>query len=127
MGDKMSNGEIKDIEKTAIDMERKLADAIRKLKDLFKRAKEEAKFMALHKYDAELKEDFLMERDVALVLRDFIYAFRDLILILRDLERVEGAEGPKAQEIHKRFVGTIEHELRTIMREIKTIAHVEKE
>jgi hypothetical protein len=110
--------EVIDLEKREREMRAYIMRALRDLSRLVMDTKREEKFKALRNYKGELTEDVMMERDVVQVLRDFIYAFRDLILITRDLAAVERTEGPQARAIHKKFMGVIETELSTLMREI---------
>jgi len=119
-------GRTRDIEAKAADMRRKVNDSMFRILNLIRNAKNDERLEALHNYQGELKEDILMERDIQLILRDFIFAFRDLMFIIRDLERVEATEGKQAQAIHKRFMGSLESEIRVIVNELNSLMSIEK-
>lgn len=122
----LSRKDLENAERIEKDLRRRLAMASKRVAKLFKDTAREEKFEKLGLLKGEIKEDVLMDKDIEQLLMTMIRAFKDIVLLLKYIAIAEEDQGKDGIKIHKRDMGAIEWELRTLAREIFAATRGEK-
>lgn len=111
------------------DIEGKMNRIIRRLYrhdiKLEQHTKAEENSVKNHDQDAEKKYDKREEKDVSLMLKDFIFLFRLADALIKDIEKVEEEEG--LERVHEHFEVRDVNEIRNLHTLLGKMANIEKE